>query len=123
MKSAYIRLGDFKYPDQNYEVNFAENDYHRLYNEYLRCTGKQLDFDTGAALNYNDFKELYPMVCFEVSNKNENLFTGNVVSLRIHMEFSGGATPADDFTVYTVIFSERELVMDVVQRKIHYSVQ
>lgn len=129
MEQAYIKIGSFKYPDQDFQFSLedpvvANNDaqYHRIYNEYLRVSDKILDYDSGVPVSYTDFRTLYPMICFDLRHQSENLFSaGNPVEMRLHLRLGG--KPGFNYRIFACIFSDREVQLDVVNRKMFYAVQ
>lgn len=125
----HVKVGSMRYPDQDFMPNFTDNedDYVRVFNEYLRCSDKVMDYDSGVPVSYSDFKTLYPMFTFDLRHQSENLFNqGNPVDLRIQFDFKQkqkDRTGADtDFYAYCVVFSDRQVKLDLVNRKTFFEV-
>lgn len=62
-----------QYPEREYNTVFSatNDDYARVYSELLRCGLKDHDIDQGGVIDYQNFKSLYPIFCFDLSEKPE----------------------------------------------------
>jgi hypothetical protein len=123
---AYVKLGSYKYPETDFSstITTTENDYIRFFNEYQKLSDSN-GIDVNPAISYSQFGLGYPMYCFDLSSQPEGLFTkGNVVDLRLHIEFNQQLTVPNNETItaYCCIFSERQLQMDIINRKMHINV-
>ncbi|HRP36658.1 MAG TPA: hypothetical protein PLS50_02505 [Candidatus Dojkabacteria bacterium] len=114
LSKMYLTLnGVLKYPEREYNVNFANagagsiNDYARVYSEFLRCGLRDHDIDQGTVVTFDMFKSLYPIFCFDLSERDEF----NVVSesALIDIYWSTTAAPATPYYMYVFIESERKL--------------
>lgn len=111
---ANIRIGSFKYPQQDLLASDTDGDFIHLYNEFLRVADKTLEFDTGNIVDYETFKNVYRMFCFDLRNQTEGLFNkGKATDVRVELT---GTIP-DAMQLYAVVFSEREVVLSINNQK------
>eukprot|EP00732_Lithocolla_globosa_P001617 Lithocolla_globosa_v1_NODE_837_length_3207_cov_25.878490.p1 type:complete len:461 gc:universal NODE_837_length_3207_cov_25.878490:2679-1297(-) len=96
----FLKIGSFRYPhSQDFTPVFnnpanANYGWEPLYNEHLRCSDKIFNSDSGPAISYQEFRDVYPIFCFDVRNQDENLFgAGRPQDLRIEATMTG-----DDYT-------------------------
>jgi hypothetical protein len=50
------------------------SDVGRLYEEYLKCADKYLDYESGALFNFREFAVNYPMYCFDLRKLGDDVF-------------------------------------------------
>ena len=86
LRSIYVKLGTRRYPDRDFEPNFEIGPYEayaRVYNELMRCSDKNMNFDTGMSISYQDFRDVYPLFAFDVRNQNDPAVfnTGNPIDI------------------------------------------
>jgi hypothetical protein len=124
VSSIQLRAGSSSvfYPEQPIEINWANNDYVRLYEEFLRCCDKQ-GFDGGPTVSYQSFKSLYRFYCFDLRDSMKNVVfgQGQTVDLTVQMKVDNGG--AANFYLFTWIQSERDLSLDIVNRQTLISVR
>jgi hypothetical protein len=120
-----------KIPEYDFESNFdsAKLDYSRLYNELMRVSDKHpMDYNTGTQISYKQFGELYPLICFDLRDQAEKLFTPGVASdmtFRANLGSNVGAKTyyTTKYSIYAVLFSERVMRLDVLNRSTFLDVQ
>jgi hypothetical protein len=128
---ASLTVAGNKVPEYDFEANFGDgfNDYIRLYDSFLTCSDKSLtDYSTGSMVSYEDFKNLTPIVAFDLRNQDEKIFSKGSQSEII---FKGTVTAptaqtaplANSFTLFAMIVSERVLKLDVISGATHLSVE
>lgn len=67
-----------KYPEREYATVFSDgtagtsDDYARVYSEFLRCGLKDHDIDQSGVVDIESFKRLYPIFCFDLTERFEN---------------------------------------------------
>lgn len=124
VSSIQLRAGSSSvfYPEQPIEINWATNDYVRLYEEFIRCCDKQ-GFDGGPTVSYQSFKSLYRFYCFDLRDSMKNVVfgSGQTVDLTVQMKIDNGG--AANFYLFTYIQSERELNLDIVSRQMLMTVK
>lgn len=113
-----LTVGGSKFPEYQHSTAFSatESDYSRLYHELLRCSDKvHNDYNTGTSVSYTDFATLYPLICFDLRESPDKLFTaGN--STDITFKATLNTTVPVDF--FAMVVSDRVLKMDVISRKV-----
>lgn len=86
----HCRIGSQQFPKEEYQCNFndgTEEDISRLYNAYLHMGNNINDLDSGASLCYSDFKNLYPIFCFDLKAQDNQIWrnvTEIDIQLRVH---------------------------------------
>lgn len=98
--------GTTQYPEREYKTSFTANadNYARVYSEYLRCGLKDHDIDQGSVVTFDTFKSLYPIFCFDLSERLEHSVVQD--SALIDFYWSTGSHAAD---YYVWIFIESEV--------------
>ena len=110
----YVTLNAKRYPDTDYDINFNENRFCRIYGDSSTFRKKFYNMDELVS-NHNiypvDYKNLYPIFVFDVTKQSEKLKTA-VSDIHIKMRFN--TNPALDrdnnpqnVMAYTVIISDR----------------
>ena len=64
-------------------------------------------------LNLKNFKKLYGMLFFNISNNNETQNIANDVK-EIVLNYKLNAAPTDDYTIYSIVFYEQTVKVDVL---------
>ena len=107
--SAHLLLNNDRYPLNDFETDFAKNNYDRLYNEFIGFRKKFYGIDsiiTSTPVGPLDFKDKYPIFCFDVSKQSERLKSG-VTDITLECRFSGN--PTGGTVAHAVIISDRKL--------------
>ena len=107
LTNAYVTLNSIRYPMRSLNNNFTKNDYLKLYDSFDSFKQKYHGITSlvgGTQANVAAFKDLFPIIVFDVNRQNETLKTG-VMDLQVRLEFSE-AVPADTIA-YAVIISDR----------------
>ena len=103
----YVTLNAKRYPDTDYENDFNNNKFSRIYGDAALFRKKFYNMDeliSNHNINPVDYKNLYPLFVFDVSKQSEKLKTS--VS-DIHIKATFGANPGADTMAYAVIISDR----------------
>ena len=103
----YVTLNAKRYPDTDYENNFNENKFSRIYGDSSLFRKKFYNMDeliSNHNINPVDYKNLYPLFVFDVTKQSEKLKTS--VS-DIHIKATFGANPGGNTMAYAVIISDR----------------
>ena len=109
LASAHVLLNNDRYPLNDFETNFAKNNYDRLYNEFIGFRKKFYGIDsiiTTSAVGPLQFKDKYPIYCFDVSKQSERLKSG-VTDITLECRFD--ESPTDGTIAHAVIISDRKL--------------
>jgi hypothetical protein len=120
LKKARVWINSTPFPRKEFDSDFADrrNDYQRLYYSFLEAGMKTLDFDTGTQVNYTDYKNLYPILHFDVSKHDDKLYE-TVTTAEIVVELHLALVPASRYYIYCVIACERYMKLQGVMNKIN----
>ena len=110
----YVTLNAKRYPDTDYDINFNENRFCRIYGDSSTFRKKFYNMDelvSNHNINPVDYKNLYPIFVFDVTKQSEKLKTA-VSDIHVKMRFN--TNPALDnagnprnVIAYAVIISDR----------------
>ena len=103
----YVTLNAKRYPDTDYDINFEENRFCRIYGDSSSFRKKFYNMDelvSNHNINPVDYKNLYPIFVFDVTKQSEKLKTA-VSDIHVKMRFNANV-PADTMA-YAVIISDR----------------
>ena len=118
-----IRAGSgVYYPDTPFEPNFGDDKYLQVWDEFLRASDKQHQFDGGSTISYQSFKTLYPIFSFDLRESWKEVLFGSGSTVDITLEANLTA-PANGYQVYVFMCSERMLNLDIVNRSMLLSVK
>ena len=107
VRNIYVTLNAKRYPDTDYDNDFTENQYSRIYGDASLFRKKFYNMDelvSNCGINPHDYKTLYPLYVFDVTKQSEKLKTS--VS-DIHVKASFGRNPGNNTMAYAVIISDR----------------
>ena len=108
-RNAYIQINNERYPDQNLDVDFKENRYAKAYRMLYEYYHDTLGKDS-VSFGIVDFKDLYPILVFDVSRQSERL-KNTPVDIRIKVEFSEPVSSAN-VEAYAIILSDRYMKLE-----------
>ena len=110
----YVTLNAKRYPDTDYNIDFNENKFCRVYADASLFRKKFFNMDelvSNHNINPVDYKNLYPLFVFDVTKQSEKLKTA-VSDIHVKMRFN--SNPAVDNAgnpvntmAYAVIISDR----------------
>ena len=110
----YVTLNAKRYPDTDYDINFNENRFCRIYGDSSTFRKKFYNMDelvSNHNINPVDYRNLYPIFVFDVTKQSEKLKTA-VSDIHVKMRFN--SNPALDrdnnpqnVMAYAVIISDR----------------
>ena len=110
----YVTLNAKRYPDTDYDINFNENRFCRIYGDSSTFRKKFYNMDelvSNHNINPVDYKNLYPIFVFDVTKQSEKLKTA-VSDIHVKMRFN--TNPAlnrdnnpQNVMAYAVIISDR----------------
>ena len=110
----YVTLNAKRYPDTDYDINFNDNRFCRIYGDSSTFRKKFYNMDelvSNHNINPVDYKNLYPIFVFDVTKQSEKLKTA-VSDIHVKMRFN--TNPALDrdnnprnVMAYAVIISDR----------------
>ena len=107
VRNIYVTLNAKRYPDTDYDNDFTENHFSRLYGDAALFRKKFYNMDelvSNCGINPQDYKTIYPLFVFDVTKQSEKLKTS--VS-DIHIKASFANNPGNNTMAYAVIISDR----------------
>ena len=110
----YVTLNAKRYPDTDYDINFVENRFCRIYGDSSTFRKKFYNMDelvSNHNINPVDYKNLYPIFVFDITKQSEKLKTA-VSDIHVKMRFNTNPALDDDnnprnVMAYAVIISDR----------------
>lgn len=91
-------------PYTPHKVDYANNQYGRVYRDLLNYRGVDNDYDGGMLITKKSFKAQYPIYHFDLEQSKEPL--NNTTSL---LQMKATLAPTGDYRAIAVILSDREL--------------
>ena len=113
-----MTVNGYEYPQEYFKCDFSEakEDYSNAYQRYLQLGYKHKNVGSGTIVSYNDFKTVNPLLCFDVSKHESNIYwSGSTADIGIKLLLD--QVPANQYNIYCVIFSERKAIMEVIDSK------
>ena len=107
VRNIYVTLNAKRYPDTDYENNFINNQYSRIYGDTALFRKKFYNMDelvSNSGIDPISYKDLFPLFLFDVSKQSEKLKT-SVSDIHIKASFDGN--PGNNVIAYAVIISDR----------------
>ena len=107
VSNIYVMLNSMRYPATDYNINFGEQQFSRVYGDVANFRSKFFNMDeliSNPNINPSDYKNLYSLFLFDVSKQSERL-KYSTTDIQVKMFFRG-VVPAG-VQVYGVIISDR----------------
>ena len=109
LSSAHILLNNDRYPLNDFETKFSQNNFDVLYTNFIAFRKKFYGIDPMISPTFIgpiEYRTIYPIVCFDVSKQSERLKSG-VTDITLHCRFE--ENPANKTIAHAVIVSDRKL--------------
>ena len=107
VRNIYVTLNAKRYPDTDYENDFAANQYSRIYGDAATFRKKFYNMDeliSNSGIEPLNYKYLFPLFVFDVTKQSEKLKT-SVSDIHIKASFNNAVNP--NTMAYAVIISDR----------------
>ena len=107
LRNIHVKLNALRYPEVDYKVSFTRNQFSRLYNDTATFRKLFSNIDklvSNPNINLPDFRQLYPLVVFDVTKQSEKL-KYSITDIQIKADFEANV-PANTMA-YVVIISDR----------------
>ena len=107
VRNIYVTLNAKRYPDTDYENDFKQNNYSRIYGDAATFRKKFFNMDeliSNSGIDPINYKYFFPLFVFDVSKQSKKLKTS--VS-DIHIKASFNDSPPNGTIAYAVIISDR----------------
>ena len=108
VRNIYVTLDAKRYPDTDYENDFKNNQYSRIYGDAALFRKKFYNMDelvSNSGIDPISYKNLFPLFLFDVSKQSEKLKT-SVSDIHIKASFDNNG-PGNNVIAYAVIISDR----------------
>ena len=108
VRNIYVTLNAKRYPDTDYENDFTQNNYSRIYGDAATFRKKFYNMDeliSNPGINPTNYKNLFPLFVFDVTKQSEKLKT-SVSDIHIKASFNNN-NPLANTIAYAVIISDR----------------
>ncbi len=123
IERCHLKLNSYlQYPKEEFQSDFGTDDWIRLYTQYLQISGKAFDYEGGGVpINYTDFKDKYPIFCFDCSKVSEGIWK-NTTTIDIELKYKRSAelAPPDNvnYRIYAICEFEKEIKLQGVQNRL-----
>ena len=117
LTNAYVMLNSTRYPAVDYQLNFDQQRFSRMYKEAADFRKNYFGMDSlisNSNINPADFKDLFPLFVFDVSKQSERL-KNSITDITIKTQFSVNV-PANT-QAFAVVISDRILKFQSDGRK------
>ena len=107
IRNIYVTLNAKRYPDTDYEIDFRNNNYSRIYGDAVTFRKKFYNMDellSNSGIDPIDYRNIYPLFVFDVTKQSEKLKT-SVSDIHIKASFITGVEA--NTIAYAVIISDR----------------
>ena len=107
VRNMYVMLNSTRYPAADYNINFLENQFSRVYGDVANFRSKFFNMDeliSNPNINPSDYKDLYNLFLFDVSKQSEKL-KYSTTDIQVKMDFRDPIPVG--VQVYGVIISDR----------------
>ena len=107
VNNIYVMLNSVRYPTVDYNINFGENKFSRVYGDATNFRSMFFNIDeliSNPSISSIEYRDLYPLFLFDVSKQSEKL-KYSTTDIQIKMYFNPGL--AANTQVYGVIISDR----------------
>ena len=109
LTNAYVMLNSTRYPAVDYQLNFDQQKFSRMYKEAADFRKNYFGMDeliSNSNINPADYKALFPLFVFDVSKQSERL-KNTITDITIKAQFSANV-PANT-EAYALVISDRIL--------------
>ena len=107
VENIYVMLNSTRYPTTDYNINFSEGRFSRVYGDAANFRNKFFNIDemvSNPNIDSLDYADLYPLFLFDVSKQSEKLkYSTTDIQIKIHLR----ENPPANTQVYGVIISDR----------------
>lgn len=120
IKSLYLKLNATKFPHYEYDTSFSDGsdkDYMRVYHAYLKECGILSSPDCMPAVGYEQFRELYPIWCFDLTSNKRDIYV-NSGAVSVDAVYTKTADNNNDYNMFSIIQYRNGIALDVVNGRV-----
>ena len=100
MRNIFVTLNSRRYPEVDYDLDFGNNDFSRMFLEAINFKQKCFMDSSSPNLPSFDYKEYYPLYVIDVSNQSDSI-KGQVTDITVKTNIT------KPLQVYAVVISDR----------------
>lgn len=115
MKQCWLNVNGTKYPTDTYHMDFNSNEYEEVYRAFLKEGLNTKTFETGSLVSHSDFKKLYPIICFDLSNHVD--YT-NLSNLNLEFNWRLRNNTNKSFVFYFILKERKKCVINMKNQNI-----
>ena len=104
MRNIFVNLNSRRYPEVDYQLDFGNNKFSRMFLEAINFKEKCFMDSTSPNLSSLDYKENDPLYVIDVSNQSDSM-KRIVTDITVNINFNSIITKP--LKVYAVIISDR----------------
>ena len=104
VRNIFVTLNSRRYPEVDYQLDFGNNDFSRMFLEAINFKQKCFMDSTSPNLSSFDYKEYYPLYVIDISNQSDSI-KGNITDITVKINFNSDITKP--LQVYAVVISDR----------------
>ena len=119
LKNMFVELNSNRYPAVDYQLSFPNQQIARAYRDAATFSEKFYGMDeliTQSNITPSDYKDLYPLIVFDVSKQSEKL-KSSTVDIKIKATFNANVPAGTQ--AYAVVISDKFIQMQSDGNKMH----
>lgn len=110
------------YPKEEYQLDFTDaattQNISRAYLEFLRAGGKAFNSGSGPSISLEEYKELYPILVFDLSKQDSSKVYQYVGTNTLQVKLTFGAQHTQRLKLYAYVQNERVATLRGAQNKL-----
>ena len=119
LTKAILTLNGTRYPAFDHTIDYSKNQYANLYEWFDNFESdfhSLSPFVVGSQVNYQNFKELYPIIRFDVTHQNDSTKSGVVVD--IELEFTTSEDTVANTRAFIVMLHDKIIKLKPLSEKV-----
>ena len=119
LTKAILTLNGTRYPAFDHTIDYSKNRYANLYEWFdnFESDFHSLNpFIVGSQVNYQNFKELYPIIRFDVTHQNDSIKSGGVVD--VQLEFTTAEDTVANTKAFIVMLHDKVIKLKPLSEKV-----
>ena len=107
LTQCHLEIGNGnEYPHIKYEPKF---DPSRVFRDVMKYVNANNDLQGGTLLNISNFKNLYPLIYFDLTKQKTDLKDGNT---KLSFHYTLNETAREHYTIFGIVLSEKDAEID-----------
>lgn len=111
LEEIYAEVNSVRFPEKPMQFHFGDDDFTEVYDRFLdQCE------DKGSHVDFNMFKNKYPVICIDVSKHKHELFeNSNFPTINLYLKFR--EVPAHQYIAWVIVCNERQATLNIENKK------